>query len=100
MHRDPPELCIRQGLENPARHHVGIVQQFVNIVHGRCGHRGVCKGLQGLLAGVQGDPATHDGIDLRAMRDPCGIVLEARVPHHIFTPHQPILQPAGRGCVA
>src|SRR5215471_10288454 len=79
MHLDPTQLIIGQRFENTALEHVWIVQQLVNIVHRSRRHLGVCKGFEGLITGLCGDPAAHYGIDLITMPDACRIVLKARV---------------------
>jgi hypothetical protein len=89
MHLDPTQLVIGQRFENTALEHVWIVHQFVNIVHRGRRHLGVCKGFEGLLARLRGDPSAHYGIDLVAMPDACRIVLKARVVQHVVAPDQP-----------
>src|SRR5687768_11031806 len=84
MHLDPTQLSIGQRFENTALDHVWIVHKLVNIVHRCRRHLSVCKGFEGLITALRGDPATHYSIDLVAMLDARGIVLEARVPNHIF----------------
>src|SRR5512145_111665 len=78
MHLHPTQFVIRQRFENPALDHVWIVHKLVNIVHRCSRYLGVCKGFQGLLARLRGDPASHYGINLVAMLDTRGIVLKAR----------------------
>src|SRR5215471_9704676 len=89
MHLDPSELVIGQRFENTALDHVWIVHKLVNIVHRCSRHLGVCKGFEGLITGLRGDPVAHDGIDLVAMPDARGIVLETRILNHVCTPDQP-----------
>src|ERR687887_2688711 len=79
MHLDPTQLVIGQRFESTALDHVWIVHKLVNIVHWCSRHLGVCKGFEGLITGLRGDPATYYGIDLIAMLDARGIVLEARI---------------------
>jgi len=68
---------------------VWIVHKLVNIIHWCSRHLGVCKGFEGLITGLRGDPAAHYGIDLITMPDARRIVLEARILHHVCTPDQP-----------
>ena len=64
MHLDPAQLVIGQRFENTALDHVWVLHKLVNIVHWCSRHFGVCKGFEGLITGLRGDPAAHDGIDL------------------------------------
>src|SRR5256885_7415757 len=89
MHLDPAQFVIGQRFKNTALDHVWIVHQLVNIVHRGSRHLGVCKGFEGLITGLRGDPAAYYGIDLVAMLDARGIVLETRILHHVCTPDQP-----------
>src|SRR5215467_11212740 len=76
MHLHPAQFGIGYLFENAAPNCVWVIHKIVNVIH-RCRRDlGVCKGFEGLIAGLGGHPAAHRGIDLVTVPDARGIVLE------------------------
>src|SRR3989442_9535021 len=79
MHLHPAQFGIGYLFENAAPNCMRIIQEIVNIIHRCRRYLGVCEGFEGLLTGLCGHPAADHGIDLVAMLDARGIVLEAQI---------------------